>query len=69
MDQEGLTPAMCKAVGALLGGTVADLASAASVGSATVKRFEAGSAPRSSSIKSLMEALQGAGLEFIPVGG
>jgi hypothetical protein len=64
-----LTPEMCRAARALLDWTPQQLASAAVLGSATVKRFESGCIVRMSSVEAMLQALQGAGLEFIPAGG
>jgi len=36
---------------------------------ATVKRFEAGGMVGPSSVEAMLQALQGAGVEFIPAGG
>lgn len=64
-----LTPEMCRAARALLQWEAQQLASAARLGVATVKRFEAGGMVRLSSVEAMLQALQDAGLEFIPAGG
>lgn len=64
-----LTPEMCRAARALLSWKSHQLASAAGLGPATVRRFESGGTIRLSSVEAMFEALQGAGLEFIPAGG
>jgi transcriptional regulator with XRE-family HTH domain len=64
-----LTPEMCRAARALLNWKASQLASAAGLGRATVERFEAGGTVRLSSAEAMLEALQDAGLEFIPAGG
>lgn len=64
-----LTPEMCRAARALLAWKTSQLASAARLGLATVRRFETGGMVRPSSVEAMLQALQGAGLEFIPAGG
>ena len=64
-----LTPEMCRAARALLNWKTAQLASASGLGVATVRRFEAGGMVRPPSVAAMLDALQGAGLEFIPAGG
>lgn len=58
----------CSAARALLGWTSAQLAEAASVGQATVKRFEAGDSVRDTSVGAIRAALEEAGLIFIAAG-
>ncbi len=64
-----LTPEMCRAARALLNWKASQLAGAAGLGRATVERFEAGGTVRMSSVEAMLQALQDAGLEFIPAGG
>ena len=64
-----LTPEMCRAARALLNWDTRRLAGAAGLGRATVERFEAGGIVRHSSVEAMLQALQEAGLEFIPAGG
>nr|WP_295373399.1 helix-turn-helix domain-containing protein [uncultured Sphingosinicella sp.] len=64
-----LTPEMCRAARALLGWKAHQLADAAGLGIATVRRFESGGLVRLPSVEAMLEALQGAGLQFIPAGG
>ncbi len=64
-----LTPEMCRAARALLKWKPHQLASAAGLGLATVRRFEAGGTVRLPSVEAMLLALQGAGLEFIAAGG
>ncbi|MBA3669282.1 MAG: hypothetical protein H0W71_04360 [Sphingomonas sp.] len=63
-----LTPEMCHAARALLKWKLHQLASEAGLGIATVRRFEAGGTVRLASVEAMFQALQGAGLEFIPAG-
>lgn len=62
------SPDQCRAGRALLGWTVEQLAAAATVGTATVKRFEAGYSIRDGSRATIKSALEGAGLELIANG-
>jgi hypothetical protein len=64
-----MSPQLCRAARALLGWSAFDLAGASGLGVTTVKRFEAGALVRKGSVFAMQEALQGAGLEFIPAGG
>lgn len=63
------SPAMIKAARSLLGWTAEELAHAAGLGVATVRRFELGTPARQSSVDAMVKALEAAGLEFIAVGG
>ena len=63
-----LTPEMCRAARALLNWKAHQLAQAAGLGLATVKRFEAGGMVRMPSVEAMLHGLQAAGLEFIPAG-
>ena len=64
-----LTPEMCRAARALLNWDARRLAAVAGLGRATVERFEGGGIVRLSSVEAMLQALQDAGLEFIPAGG
>ncbi|TXN64700.1 transcriptional regulator [Methylobacterium sp. WL18] len=65
-----ISPAQCRAARGLLSWTQADLAKAASVGVATVRQFEGESGtPRPATLTVLRQALEEAGLEFIPENG
>lgn len=58
----------CRAARALLGWSAADLALAAKLGSATVRRFESGQPVNSVSIDGMRSALEAAGVIFIAAG-
>ena len=58
------TPAMCKAARAFLDISAERLAGLASVGVATVWRFESGDTVRTSSRAAMLDALQGEGVAF-----
>ena len=62
------SPNLCRAGRALLEWSAADLAAAAKVGIATVKRFEAGDAVRQPTKDALRGAMESAGLMFLAVG-
>lgn len=64
-----LTPEMSRAARALLNWTVDELASAAGLAAATVKRFEAGGIVRLGSVEAILQAVQSAGIELIAAGG
>ncbi len=64
-----LTPEMSRAARALLKWKVQQLANAAGLAEATVRRFEASGLVRPASVEGMIQALQGAGLELIPAGG
>ena len=64
-----ITGRQSAAARALIGWSVADLAQAASVGTATIKRFEAGGSVRDTSVRAIFEAFEGAGVQFIASGG
>ena len=65
-----ISPAQCRAARGLLSWTQADLARAASVGVVTVRQFEGESGtPRPATLTVLRQALEEAGLEFIPENG
>ena len=64
-----LTPEMYRAARALLKWNAHQLASASGLSTTTVKRFETGGLVRLASAEAMLQALQGAGLEFIPAGG
>lgn len=63
-----LTPEMCRAARALLSWKSHQLATAAEQSIVTVRRFEAGGTVRLPSVEAMFQALQAAGLEFIPSG-
>jgi transcriptional regulator with XRE-family HTH domain len=64
-----LTPEMCRAARALLDWKQHQLASAAGLSVDLVRRFEGGGVVRLPSVEAMLQALQDAGLEFIPAGG
>ncbi len=65
-----ITPAQCRAARGLINWTQDDLAKAAEIGVVTVRHFEAGKAePRSATLVVIRQALEGAGVEFIPRNG
>ena len=64
-----LTPELCRAARALLKWKAQQLAAAAGLDIAIVERFEADGVVPPASVEAMLEALQGAGLEFIPAGG
>lgn len=63
-----ITGRQSAAARALIGWSVADLAQAASVGTATIKRFEAGGSVRDASVSAINQAFAGAGVQFIAAG-
>lgn len=65
-----MTPAQCKAARALLGLEQSEVADAAGIARATVVDFEKGlRVPRSKTLNGIREALEAAGVEFIPENG
>ena len=64
-----LTPELCRAARALLNWDKSQLADAAELGTATVSRFEKGGVVPLEAVEAMLQALQRAGLEFIPAGG
>jgi hypothetical protein len=64
-----ISPQLCRAARSLLGWGEAGLARAARLKVATVRRFEAGALVRKASVLAMQQALEAAGLEFIPAGG
>jgi transcriptional regulator with XRE-family HTH domain len=58
----------CRAARALLDWSAADLATAAGLGSATVRRFESGQTVQQGSIQTMREALERAGVVFVDLG-
>lgn len=70
-----VSPDQCRAARALLGWSVAELAAASSLGTATIKRFEAGQVVNAASVTAVERAIAGAGLILLdagepgPVGG
>ena len=64
-----LSPEMSRAARALLRWEAEKLAAAAGLSLSTVQRFEHGGIVRAPSVDAMLNALQGAGLEFIAAGG
>lgn len=65
-----INAAQCRAARGLLNWTQAELAAAASVGVVTVRQFEGQSAePRAATLTVIRQALEAAGVEFIPENG
>lgn len=64
-----MTPAQCKMARAGVGWGVRDLARAADVAASTVSRFEAGQNINLNSLTAMKEALEYAGVQFIPENG
>jgi len=65
-----MTPAQCRAARALLNITQTDLAKAADVAEKTITDFETGARrPYRRTIAALRQALEAAGVEFIPENG
>nr|WP_246685635.1 helix-turn-helix domain-containing protein [Methylobacterium sp. WL103] len=64
-----MKPFQCRMGRAALGWSTADLAREADVGSNTINRFEAGQDARISSVDKIRDALERAGLQFIPENG
>ncbi len=65
-----ITPAQCRAARGLINWTQDDLAKAAEIGVVTVRHFESGKAePRSATLVVIRQALEAAGVEFIPKNG
>lgn len=58
----------CRSARALLNWSAADLAQAAKLGSATVRRFESGQTVQPESIDTMRRALEAAGVLFIDSG-
>lgn len=58
----------CRAARALLNWSAADLATAAKLGSATVRRFESGQTVQAGSVDAMLDALNSAGVSFIDGG-
>lgn len=63
-----LTPEMCRAARALLNWEVDELAAAAELATATVRRFEAGGVVEPRTVEALLQALDSAGIELIAAG-
>jgi transcriptional regulator with XRE-family HTH domain len=59
---------ICRAARGLLGWTADDLAREASIGVATVRRFELGEAVRPANIDAMRSGLERGGVDFIPAG-
>ena len=64
-----LTPEICRAARALLKWDTDRLAAAARIDMSVVEMFEANGTVPPASVEVMLEALQGAGVEFIPAGG
>ncbi|KQP67681.1 DNA-binding protein [Methylobacterium sp. Leaf111] len=65
-----ISPSQCRAARGLLNWTQAELAKVAGVGIVTVRQFEGESGtPRSATLVVIAQALEAAGLEFIPENG
>ena len=65
-----ISPAQCRAARGLQNWTQAELAKAASLGVVTVRQFEAGGGePRPATLVVLRQALEAAGIEFLPENG
>lgn len=71
MEQEEISPGQIRAARALIGLTQAGLAELAELSSMTVKRAEGSGSPYPSvdAIAALRQALEAAGVEFIPENG
>jgi transcriptional regulator with XRE-family HTH domain len=63
-----VTPDQCRAARALLGWSANDVATAAKIGIATVKRFEGGQAVQPATVATIADALTEAGVEIIASG-
>jgi hypothetical protein len=64
-----LSPNLCRAARSLLGWKPDDLARACDLAVQTIKRLEAGGSVGQFTRAAVMEALEAAGVEFIPDGG
>ena len=64
-----LTPEMCRAARGLLNWEPHRLATAAEIEVAKVETFETGGIVLPAEVETMLQALQGAGFEFIPAGG
>ena len=64
-----LTPEICRAARALLKWETPQLAFSAELSTEVVEHFEAGGMVEPASVEVMLEALQGAGIEFIAAGG
>lgn len=64
-----ITSDQCRAARILAGLSALDLAKRASVGIATIKRFEAGQPVQPATVEAVIAALTSAGIAFIAAGG
>lgn len=65
-----MTPSQCRAARALLDWSQQQLAEVAKVGIVTVRLFEAGQTePRNATLTVMQQALEAAGVQFIPENG
>jgi transcriptional regulator with XRE-family HTH domain len=70
MDDPDITPAQCRAARALLGWSQKDLAKRSRLGIVTIQNFEtAKTEPVAGTLVLLRQALEKAGVEFIPKDG
>lgn len=68
--EQYFSPALCRAARGLLGWSQGELADKARVGRSTVADFERGSRiPVRNNLLALVQALQGAGVMFVPSNG
>lgn len=65
-----LSPGQCRAARGLIDISQKDLADAAGVSLTAIKDFESGTrTPRPATLKAIQDAIEGAGVELIPVNG
>lgn len=63
-----ISPDLCRAARAMLGMTAAELAVAAKIGSASIKRFESGMTVQAGTVAAIVDALQREGVTFLAAG-
>jgi ribosome-binding protein aMBF1 (putative translation factor) len=63
-----MSPDQCRASRALLGWSVQDLATAASLGTASIKRFEAGQTMQAATVAAIAGAITSAGIVLLSAG-